>query len=631
MATKIASTVRQHAPAAVIMLAAIVAAWFAYAPGLTGTMWFDDSVNLGGLSEVHETSNAFPFIFSGRAGPTGRPLALATFVPQAYAWPSALDVFLRTNILIHLLNGVLVTWFLYLLGLGRRQSEGHAALVGASSAAVWMLLPILASSSLLIVQRMTTLSAVFGLLGGIAYLYARRMIELRPVLALSGMTIALGVGALLGMLAKENGALLFLFILAIEATILDRPANISRVQWRSWFTAVLIVPAVIMLVYLVTRLPYDQSIVLVRNFNGLERLLTQASVLWNYLYLAFIPNLPGLGPFHDDTQVHRNILDLTAIVAVAGWIAVISAAVMLRRRAPLFTFAVAWYLLGHSLESTTIPLELYFEHRNYMPLIGPTYALIAATFAATLPWRRILMVTTAAYSLVLGGVLYSVTSLWGTPAIAVEMWYIYKPNSIRAAEVLAQQMEKVGSPDVARKVLMEVREKHPNAHLLDLQILLMSCQSEPDLDYSAAVRSLEERLRTADFSNTARGLLWGLDYLIRTGRCPQLPHNAVDRLTRSLLANPRFSAPDVRSNLLIILAQTAIERGETEVVVSYCRQALELTPSPPTLTAVIQVLDSAGLNEAAQDIIDEARSLIPSHPVKAKLWADTLKSLEQPK
>jgi hypothetical protein len=66
----------------------------------------------------------------------GRPIALASFVPQAYAWPDAPDVFLRTNILIHLLNGILVTWFLYLLGRAQGQDEKKAALIAAGAGAL---------------------------------------------------------------------------------------------------------------------------------------------------------------------------------------------------------------------------------------------------------------------------------------------------------------------------------------------------------------------------------------------------------------------------------------------------------------------------------------------------------------
>lgn len=628
MPATIISTVRSHSPAAAVMLAAILVAWVAYAPGISGTAWFDDAANLGGLTEIQDASTATRFVLTGIAGPTGRPLALATFAPQAYAWPDALDVFLRTNILIHLLNGVMVTWMLYLLGLARRQTERQATLVASFSGAIWLLLPVLASSSLFIVQRMTTLSATLVLLGIIVYLYGRRRIAQRPTLALFIMTASLGLGSLLAILAKENGVLLFMFVLAIEATLLERPARISKPYWRSWFAVMLLIPGMILLTYLSTQLPYSEEILYRRGFNGIERLSTQAGILWKYLFLGYFPHVQSLGPFHDHYQVQRNLLDIVTMMSIGAWLAVIAAAVILRRRAPLFAFAVAWFLLGHSLESTTIPLELYFEHRNYLPLIGPTYALIAFMFAEWLPWRRTFIAIATAYGLVLAGVLYSVTSLWGAPAVAVEMWYIYQPKSIRAAEALAEQMESVGSPDVARKLFREVRAWHPNAHHLDLQILLMSCQLEPELDHGATVESLQHKLRSARFSHAVIGLLWGLDYMIKTGRCPKLPHDSVEQLARSVLENPRFNADNVRSNLHFFLAQTSIERGNLDLGAAHARQTLDLMPTAKNLETVVQLLERARMYEAIQQIIAESRSRRPLHPVRAILWDEAIERLQ---
>ena len=105
--------------ATTILTLAIAVGWFAYAPGLSGTIHFDDPASLHGLSEIGNSADALDFVLSGRAGPLGRPLSLASFVPQAYAWPNDTEVLLRTNVLLHLLNGVLVVWAMYLLATAR--------------------------------------------------------------------------------------------------------------------------------------------------------------------------------------------------------------------------------------------------------------------------------------------------------------------------------------------------------------------------------------------------------------------------------------------------------------------------------------------------------------------------------
>jgi hypothetical protein len=49
--------------------------------------------------------------------------------------------------------------------------------------------------------------------------------------------------------------------------------------------------------------------------------------------------------------------------------------ILWRKRFPIVAFAVLWFLVGHSLESTVFPLEIIHEHRNYLPALGPLLAL----------------------------------------------------------------------------------------------------------------------------------------------------------------------------------------------------------------------------------------------------------------
>src|SRR5690606_8942634 len=148
----------------------------------SGSIHFDDPHNLGGLTRVVDWPSALDFIASGRAGPTGRPLALATFAAQAYAWPHSPETFLYTNVCLHLLNGVLVAWFLYLLLGAARHDSKTAALTATTAAGLWMVTPLLASTSLMIVQRMALLSAPLTFAALVAYLYCRALPARRPPL-----------------------------------------------------------------------------------------------------------------------------------------------------------------------------------------------------------------------------------------------------------------------------------------------------------------------------------------------------------------------------------------------------------------------------------------------------------------
>jgi protein O-mannosyl-transferase len=612
-----------------VLIVGLVATWFAYAPGLGGSLQFDDHHNLGGLATVSDRASAFGFIATGTAGPLGRPLALASFVPHAYAWPDGTAVLLRTNILIHLLNGVLLTWFLLLMGRAQRQTEHQAALISTGASAIWMLMPLLASSSLFIVQRMTTLSAMFVLIGAIAYMYARQTTDRSPILALCGMTIALGAGAALAALAKENGVLLFLYILAVEATLLDRPASISRRLWRSWFIAVLLCPLAVLLIFLASVIPYSENTVLFRNFTGYERLITQAGILWNYLYLAFLPNVGSLGPFHDDYPIQRTILSLLPLLSVGGWLAAIFAAFMLRRKLPLFTFAIAWYVLGHLLESTTVGLELYFEHRNYLPLIGPVYALVAGLVHIEQKWRRLAVIGTVAYGGVLGVILFSTASLWGSPVLAAEMWHIYKPNSLRAVQYLSGILESQGDPFAARRLLRRFSDANPEIHTVRLQELVITCRLERTDDHDEAIRSLEEKLSTSHFNHAGPIALEQLDFLVREGRCPSIDNQAVYRLGLSMLDNPRFNLPIVQHNIHVVMARIGIDQKDFSLAVTHMNKALQAYHNFDTLLLAVGILNSGGRLDISRDLLDDAkRRPAPRNPVRAHQWRNELERID---
>jgi protein O-mannosyl-transferase len=628
MSDRQATRPHPHALAVGVLIAGLLASWAAYAPGVGGSLHFDDRMNLGGLAHVHDWASAFKFIASN-PGPVGRPLALASFVPQAYAWPEAPEVFLRTNILIHLLNGALVTWFLYLLGIARGLSERRAALVAAGTGAIWLLMPLLASSSLLIVQRMTTLAAVFMLSGAIAYMYARRAIDQKPLMALCGMTLALGMGSAFGVLAKENAVLLFLLMLVVEATLLDRPVRVPKIIWRAWFLVVLIAPFGILIFYLVSVLPYSEAVILRRNFTGLERLLTQAEILWRYLYLAFLPNVQSLGPFHDDWEAQKYLFNLRSIVSIGGWLTVVVAAVSLRRKAPLFAFAVAWYLAGHSLESTTLNLELYFEHRNYIPLIGPVYALVASLVSLPPKWQRIATVGVTAYAAMLGVVLFSATRLWGSPELAAEMWHIYNPSSLRATRNLSATLERDGYAFASRRLMTRYLEANPESRYIKLQILVISCQVEPEADHSETIELLAQHLPIANFDFAVPSALRQLGELVRENQCPSIHGSAVYRLGAALLENPRYSHPRIRHGIHLVMANVGIDQRDFQLAMSHIEAALDLHFHPDTLLLAIGMLISGGLHQAAWDLFEEARDREPPrHPLRALQWQRDLARIE---
>lgn len=622
---------RQQALAVLLLLASILIAGWAYAPGIGGSFHFDDPHNLHGLSQVTDLPSALEFAITGTAGPTGRPLALLSFVPQAYAWPHSPEVFLYTNILLHLLNGVLVAWLLYLVGLASNKGFRDAAWIAAASSAVWMLLPILASSSLLIVQRMTTLSTTFLLLGFIGYLYSRALMRQQPKLALLLMTLSVLLGTTLSVFTKENGVLLPLFILVAEKTILSRPTEASALAThRAWSTAMLGGPAVVLLAYVILQANYSEATLLIRDYTASDRLLTQAQVLWKYLYTAFLPATSALGPFHDDFPLERTWTSPLALLSVTGWLGAVVAMFMFRQRLPLLSFAIGWYLCGHLLESTTIPLELYFEHRNYAPLIGPVFALVIGISQAPPQWAKLFRGALVAYAALMTVVLTNTTTLWGQPMLAAEMWSIYHPTSTRGVLYLSEQLQRTGDFPAARRVLRRHMENSPDSPTVALQTLALSCNLRTESTINEEITHLEDLLPKARFEYGAFEALTNLTRLAREDACDGVDGDVVYKLASELADNPIYRANTIaRHNLHILMAEYGIERRDLDLTMQHIESALSSSYAITTLAFAVDVLESAGLRSEARDFITQAKTHSPSNPLRALVWKRQLSALQR--
>jgi hypothetical protein len=620
-----ASGSRHQLAAAVTLAVVLLATWAAYSPGLTGPLHFDDPHNLGGLSQVQDVSSALAYCLSGAAGPLGRPITLCSFAAQAYAWPGHTEILLRTNVLIHLINGCLVAWALLLVSLARGLPMRSSAYLAVAASGIWLALPLLASSSLFIVQRMTTLSALFVLVGIVAYLYARRLACERPIAALIWMTASLVVGAALATLSKENGALLPLFILSIELTLLRRPETLRPVLWNSWKAIVLLGPALALTVYLVMRSVYSDGTVAVRGFTGLERLLTQPMILWLYVQQAFAPFPAHLGPFQDDHGTLTTALHPWVLLPALAWVVLGALAYRWRRCTPLPAFAALWFLIGHSLESTSLPLELYFEHRNYLPLIGPVYALVCGLLALARRWPTLAAAALGCYWLVLIATLWSFTSLWGSPWLAAEMWHIHRPESVRAAQHLAGQLQRNGDTATSLRVLERTYERHPHRSGVAAQVLAVSCALDPERDHSAEVLRLQAQLTTAPFGHGVLETIAMLRTATRETPCMGVSDDRLYALANAMIENPGFRAhPRVYHNAHAFMAEIGIDRRDLALTMDHLESALDAYPNPLTLRLAVATLISAGLHDEARAILARAQDWQPRTPFQAVVWDQQL-------
>jgi hypothetical protein len=91
-----------------------------------------------------------------------------------------------------------------------------------------------------------------------------------------------------------------------------------------------------------------------------------------YLGEIFLPTNAGVSLFHDDFQISTSFLNpLSTLFSVLFLFGLAGVAWYWRKSQPVLFLGIAWFFVMHILESTYLPLELYFDHRNYMAMIGP--------------------------------------------------------------------------------------------------------------------------------------------------------------------------------------------------------------------------------------------------------------------
>ena len=364
------------------LLLAIVAV---YKPGLNGPFVLDDATNIPQTSIDYLTLESISRVATDNtSGIFGRPIPVATFALNHYFGDGTPYAFKLTNVVIHIFNTVLVFIFAHLL-LKITSKESHRTArsrLFASTliiSALWALHPYQVSTVLYSVQRMTMLMTTFSILAIICYLNARFEYSnsTRNFFFYTASTL---IFSILACLSKENGVLVILYIGIIELLIRKNKSYFNQTKTENRLSIGLLafigLGILAGLAYFILNIESLLSSYQIRDFSLSQRLATEGSVLVLYLKNILIPNISNMNLYWDDFLIisFSSTIFLKSISILLAFLAI---AMLLRKKIPLFTFGIFFYFLSHTLESTFIPLELAFEHRNYIGTIGLSMAVVS--------------------------------------------------------------------------------------------------------------------------------------------------------------------------------------------------------------------------------------------------------------
>ncbi|MGB3070983.1 MAG: hypothetical protein WBC18_20690 [Ottowia sp.] len=594
--------------------------WLLFSPALPGIVHFDDLANLSNLNTITDTASAWSWINQGRAGPLGRPIALATFALQHYQWPQP-HALLLWNIVLHILNALLVFWLSLLVAQRLGATKEKQLAVGFLTALCWAILPLLNTSALFIIQRMTVLSGTFTLAGLIVYLKVRGSVDAnwkRQLFAL----ILLAAFGVLAALTKEIGVLIVVYGLILELCVLTA----SPKRRLSPVALALIVGCVLLLARLLPILAWAPSTEIQRGFTMPERLASQGVLLLAYLKGLFLPSPSELNPFRGYSAPHDMFHTLWG---VALWLALmLSPLIVWWRGWRLPALALAWFFYGHITESGWVPLELYFAHRNYIPAAGLVFGLVFTLLSlrqSAALWRGVF----AAYLIFLGSVTWMNTSLWGQSELAAEIWAQEQPRSARAAMNLAYELDRTQGLGAAQiyldRFVIEGRDS-PGIRLIGL---INACQLDSAIDHSDRVRKIKNAILTKPYEGWATDMVEKLITPVRTGQCPGLTEEQLAGIVTAFLSRPGYSEQrSIASNMLSVLGLVAMDQGDMETAMHFYLQSIEQDATYGMVRLYLHLAeqrqDHAGLQRLHAAV---AHARVPQRTTRSE-WVQLLASID---
>jgi protein O-mannosyl-transferase len=534
-----------------------------YWQGVYGLFMLDDVANIELLVNQIRDEGFWAGVFGGNSGPTGRPLSVLTLALQLSSWPNDPISFKIVNILIHLANSVLMAIIIYwLLPYLFTMPASYRLHLAIAMATFWALLPIQVSTVLYVIQRMVLLSSFFMLLTIGFYIWARSEVRQNRLLP-GGLLFCLGVGisSLLAILSKESGLLVFAFLLTIEAFVSQKsPIDNAKVRYLLIFT--LSFPLILFVAYVIYKGNYQHYDS--RTFTLTERVLTQPRVLLDYLQQIILPVQSQLGLYHDDYLKSTNLTSpastvwailfwgVFAIVAIWNWKA--------QKSWIFFTFF--WFISGHLMESTVLPLELYFEHRNYLSSMGIILGMfgvmtIVYSRLKTDYIKKIVQCGLAIYVCLIISITISHSRLWGNKAEYMIVSAKEHPESLRARMLMVDYYDATGNIEKANEEISKISQDFPFEVAIRFSKIHYSCKNELDIgkfDFS------DEVLNMGRFSNATESTILKIIELKREKKCNRVSYEYLLGLVNKLLDNNYYKP--VEGRFLRIKAILHFELGE---------------------------------------------------------------------
>ena len=330
---------------------------------------FDDKPNIVENKHIFLKTLDWPDIkktfYAPREDNISRPLSYLSFALNYYFDELNVFGYHLVNFIIHYLSSVFLFLFIYnsLKLPAVRERYGPASYgIALMATFFWATSPVQVTAVTYIVQRMASMGGLFYIMAMYFYLKGRTANRQQEYLLFGTLCV---LSAMSGFLTKENIAMLPVSIWLYDLLLIQ---GVTRENIKK--NLKIAVP-VVLIVFCIGLFYTDFSSLLTgyknRPFTLTERLLTEPRIIIFYITILLYPISSRLTLIHDIEISSSFLTPWSTLPAIAVIIILIALAVYIARKRPLISFCILFFFLNHVIESSFLPLELIYEHRNYIP------------------------------------------------------------------------------------------------------------------------------------------------------------------------------------------------------------------------------------------------------------------------
>jgi tetratricopeptide (TPR) repeat protein len=283
---------------------------------------------------------------------SGRTLRMITLVVDHALWGMNPPGYHVTNIILHVLTGLMVFWVF-------RRITGQT-IIPMVLALIFLCHPLTTEAVASIANRKESLHSLFSLLAIWAYFKAD---DKRWWFAVAFLSF------LLALTSKEVAIAVPLLILVIDWLVRERNL-IAVLRKRGWFLGLMIVPIIMGAVYRfrTTRLGDILDVDVTGGMPYPNVAATSLNRIVDYLRLTVVPHPLSADYYTVLVQSFFNIKTLLGILIVVG---LVGGGFLLRKRQPLITLSFWWIFITWLPISNLYPSAYFLAERYfYFPLLG---------------------------------------------------------------------------------------------------------------------------------------------------------------------------------------------------------------------------------------------------------------------